>query len=571
MPFKNFTTGQLLGLNEDPNPQRLEDGELTRARNVSRTGNMVGTRPGAVRPGSLEDYENQNDENKPIQGLWEYRQNFDTGRQLLTIAEHTDYDDSGIFYEDDGRLPKGGAWPTMSTGQDNVWTFASFQNQMFAAGGAATDDFITWDGNTANSAVTVDVQDSAPASVRPQYVFAWNNYILMNGMRGGVLADNNPMASRYCDFGADPTVPANWNIGNTLGFTSAAVAGLDSYGKVYSTGFGSYEDNQGQWLLVLTNKSLQAYVLDKDEDFAFSDAIPNGCVNQRAFVNLGLDSGDCIYMSERGFHSLRQSQAHGLKSDFFISEKIRPTFATIRRSRMKYSVGAYDDQLGVAVWAVTTGGNAAHNLLLVLDVKDQERITARNAHWYLWSLSGGLNINAMYFGRSDDDDRRLYFGTTEGDVGYFDGEVFSDFTSAGGAASAYKAEIQTKHNDLGTTLERKTLGDGMITLQPGGTHKPSMTFIFDYGARRSSDRNLTMASVSGDTWAGDGPVGTLVWGTGKWAPSTATRDEKFYGAGQFRTVAFNVSHSTANQPFRVGKIDYQAAGVGEATGNVEAA
>jgi len=572
MSFKQFTTGQLKGLNEDPNPHRLETGELTIANNVARLGNMVGTRPGAVRPGSGEDYENQIPNSKPIQGLWEYRQNFDTGRQLLAIAEHGDYASAGIFFEDDARLPAGGSWPTMTAGKDNVWTFASFQNQMFAAGGAAGDDFITWDGDTGNSAVTVDVQDSALASVRPQYVFAWNNYLLINGLRGGVLADNNPTTSLYCDFGEDPTDTTKWDNGNTLGYSAVALAGVDSYGKAYTTGFGSYEDNQGQWLLVLTNMSIQTYKLDASSDFAFSDAVPNGCVSQRAFVNLGLDAGDAVYMSERGFHSLRQSQTHGVKSDFYISEKIRETFKTLNRVRMKYTCSAYDDQLGVAVWAVSTGSNTAHDTLLVLDVKDQERITARNARWYIWRLSGGLNINAMYFGRSNNDERRLYFGTTLGDIGYFDANVFSDFTSAGGAASAYIAELQTKHEDLGTTLTRKTLGDGVITLQPGGSYKPVMKYIFDYGSRRSAGRSLTMPTVSGGLW---GPTaGAMTWGPtgdGVWAAGTATRDEKFYGTGQFRTVAFNVSHATAGQPFRVGKIDYQVAGAGEARGDVAAA
>jgi hypothetical protein len=562
--FRPYTTGILGGLNENGNPHSLADDDLSLALNTGRFEDEVGTRPGTTRPAAGEDFASWVDEQNVVQGIFEFRKNFDTDRRLLVITEHAADAGAGkcaVSYEDDARVNIDGGHPLMTAGQNYVWTAAMYQNKMFFAGGDTLDDFCVWDGNVANSLDIVALVDSGANRLRPQYVKAWRNFIFINGLRGQELAENNPAASRFCDFGTDATVVANWKDENTLGY-EAATPGVDSFGKTYTTGFGQYQDNNGDWLLVLLNNGIQSYQLSSAGALTFSDAIPNGCVSQRAFVDLGLDSGDAIYMSERGIHSLRQSQEHGYKADEFISEKIRPTFATLNRTRYKYAIGAYNDVDGYVVFAVSTGSNNTHDLLIVLDVKDQERITAKNAKWYLWRLQGGLVINAMTFARASDDSRRLYFGTTNGDVGYFNAEVFSDFDTAGGAAAAYEVEWQTKHRDLGTTLMNKTLGDVMVTLAPGGAYTPTLKFVFDYGAKVSAGRSLTMARSPG------GIVDEAIVGTSTVGARHVYSDELVYGSGEGRTIAFRFTHSTANQPFRVSKVDFEVAGGGEATGNV---
>ena len=99
MPFRRFSTGVLAGLNEDLNPHSLRDNELVVASNTARIGKAVGTRPGTLRPGSGEDYENQLPEvaasKVPVQGMFEYRKDFDIGRRLIVVAEGSGTSDSG--------------------------------------------------------------------------------------------------------------------------------------------------------------------------------------------------------------------------------------------------------------------------------------------------------------------------------------------------------------------------------------------------------------------------------------------------------------------------------------------
>jgi hypothetical protein len=542
--------GPFNGLNEDENPHALNPNDLVEARNCVNRGRTTGTRPGTIREPTDSQYENVTTGGNPIQGLHEHRENVDTGRHLIAVGDNGGT--QNVFYEDDSLIPNDAA---ITGDKDNVWTFASHNNKTYGAGGAATDDFWVWDGVVGTGAADIAIVDSAAAPIRPNCVFAWRNYLFINALRGGVLADNNTSVSRFCDFATDPTVITNWSHGNTIGFTA--------FGNSFSTGFGTYEDNNGDFLLLLHNDHIESVVLDPRSalsvPFFINDKISNGCVSQRAFVPLGLDAGDAVYMSDRGIHSLRQSQEHGSKADEFLSWKIRPTFASLNNARKKYAVGAYDYVNGYALWAVSTGSETAHDKLLVLDVKDQDQITARNARWAVWDISG-RNINELKMMRDQNDVPRLYFGTTVGDVGYFSTDIYSDVGDTT-SVSGYTVSFQNAHNAHNSTLRKNTLGDVSVTLQPGGSYKPQMRFHFDYGARTSRAKPLSMASASG------GVFGSAVFGVDVFGAAAATREEKVYGSGSGYTVGFSVMHSGVNEPFWVSRIGYEISDTGESTGD----
>lgn len=560
--YEQFTANLTGGLHQDENPAHLEDDELTECTNIALYDTMVGTRPGTVRPGAGEDYETALSEANPIQGMFEYRKNFDEGRVLIAIADHTSAPATSarVFYEDGARLPIGSA-AVITAGANNIWTFTEHNNLLVAAGGAAADDVWYWDGNVANPPVTIAIVDSAAARIRPQYVFAWNNYLFINGMRGGVLADNNPSATRYANFAQDVTLASSWSHGNTIGF-DATIKGLDTYGLNFSTGFATYRDNAGDWLLMLGNRNITSAILSPASDFAVTDVIANGCVSQRAFVPLGLDSGDGIYLSQHGIHSLRQSQQHGRRADTYLSWKIRSFFATLNRARLKYACGAYDQANGRVIFAVSTGSNTSNDTLLVLDVKDVEEITSKTARWSIWNLNGPSGrkfVQTLTYARDATDNYHLYIGTSTGDVLRFSNTVFSDLDTA------YTAKIVSKHRDYGSIIQAKRLGDIMLTLAPGGGYTPTMKFLFDYGRRTSSQRQLRMPVSTGSAF------GTGVFGTATFGSASTTSDTKVYGAGSGRTIAFEISHSGKNQPFRIGKIDHQVMLMGEDTGDASAA
>jgi hypothetical protein len=319
----------------------------------------------------------------------------------------------------------------------------------------------------------------------------------------------------------------------------------------------SFRDNTGDYLMLLYNDHIQTVNLNPQSGFNVpffvSDKIANGCVNQRAYVSLGLDAGDAIYMSERGVHALKQSQTHGTKSDTFISWKIRPFFKGLNRNRLKYAVGAYDFRNGRVLFAVTTGSNVTHDAILCLDVKDDDTITADNARWSIWYIGGSKSINELKMLRDENDVWRMHFGTTTGEVGYFNDDTFKDF------GVSYVSRFQTAHDAMGSTLTSKNLGDVNVTLQPGGSYKPQINFHFDYGRNVSKNRYLKMAAITGAEWGVDD------WSQGVWAEGYATWSDKVYGSGSGSTVGFSIEHQ--GDPFFISSIDYQIRITGETTGD----
>ncbi len=551
-----YTTGPLRGLNENLSPDALAPGDLKESINACRFGEMYGTRPGTIRPASGEDYENKTTGGNPIQLLYEYRKNFDEDRVMIAIGD--DGGSQNVFHEDAALLTAG---PTITAGQDNIWTADIFNNTAWFAGGAASDDFFHWDGNTSNAPVALELEDSASARIRPKYVKQYSGYLLINGLRGGVLADNNPMVTRFCTFSEDPTDKTKWAVGNTVGFSTNRTGYLDAFGKVFSTGFGEYEDIDGKWLLLLTNKGIVGAVLDESDDFRTTDGIATGCVSQRAYVNLGLDASDAVYMSEQGIHSLRQSQTFGSRQDQFISWKIAETFKTLNKGRLKFAVAAYDRLNGRVVFAVSTGSNTGNDTLLVLDLSNETELTAKSASWSIWKLrsaTGPLHVNELLYARDDTSagEYHLYAGTDEGDVIRFTDTVYNDLT-----VGTYAVAFTTRDDPLGTHLQEKGLGDVNVVLQPGGTYKPTCQFMFDFGNTKSKAKPMTMKGTGGAVW------GTGVWGTDFWTKQNVTRTESLYGVGKGHTIGFRFAHSGNNEPFRVGRTDFEAMVTGKDAGS----
>lgn len=535
------------GLNEDENPHALADGELSSCLNVYRRGDTVGARPGLEHEDSGDDYDARNADPAEIQGLEEVRKAQDGTRFLICI---TDVSGTGEVKRAKGTVQTQDGAVQITSGQNNVWTFAQHAGKVYMAGGAATDTFNSWDLEAGNNVAHVPILDNASAAMFPKYVIEYNNFLHVNGFEGTAV-DNNPMMARYSALNDGDT----WPIENNYGGQSA-IGGFDSFGHTFSTGFGRYVDNEGDWLLYLTNKRIfpVRFTGDSAKPFVIDSGIQNGCVHQRAFVSLGLDSGDAIYISEHGIHSLRQSQQYGGKIDRFISWKIRNTFRALNKSRLKFAVGAYWKTKGLVVFAVTSGGNTKHDMLLALDVRDVDTIDAEHARWYIWKLPSTLHINAMTQARSDDDDWYIYVGTVEGDVCRLNVETFMDL------AVGYNWDFITKHNDFGIPGARKTLGDYYLESQVDATSadydiliKP----IFDYGTREGCAKSFPVSFDAGSV-VGTGAVGTAVLGQ-----ENRTLFKKEYGVGEGNSIATRFSSTGSNQPWYLIQYAHQVSVEGE--------
>jgi hypothetical protein len=528
------------GLNEDENPAALERNDCSINRNSWRRGTSRGTRPGFNRDTLF--YTNSAGLGDAVNGIVDYRYGNDTSQFLVVVAN------GGIFTADGVNVKNAGT--AVTAGANHRWTFAQHKGVLYGAGGTGTNNFWSWPG--AGTTSNVAMLDLTPAAIYPTYVFEKWNFGFTSGFRnaaGSLATDlsSGPMIVRYSALNDMMT----WASGGTFGGTSA-VGGFSSYGDEFLTGFGEFSNNSGDWLLALSNKRLYAVGNTGDSIAPFYTppigVVMNGCVHQNAFVSLGLDSGDAIYLSRVGIHSVRISEQFGERIDTFLSWKIRQTFRTLNQTALHRSVGAYDPKRGCVLFAVPTGSNSNPDTILCLDVKNNANLAANTAEWDVWSMAGSLSsdqrlITALVTARIDSGTTGffIYGGNVEGDVGRFD-------DSSSGAHSdlglPYDVQFRTRHEDYGMSGVTKSLGDLYVTLQPGGSHRPTVTPIYDYGDSQGSTLSLRMPDVGG-------VVGSMVVGIGVVGGGSTTNTDKVYPRGAGETIALEFRHSGANEPFYI--------------------
>jgi len=528
------------GLNLDENPNAVRADELISALNVWYRGASIGTRPGA-------GYETEGSAftaavTGPVQGGVEYRLGNDATRHLVVVSNGTLYDSNGST-----TITKG-AGVTVASGATRLWTFAVHNDVLYAAGGSGTDSPWYWAGS--GNATLLSILNASAAALSPTYIFAKWNRLFACQFRvtgtGAIATDitSNPMTPRYSALN-QPTV---WPTGNT--FAGTGVGGLPAYGDEYLTGFGEYTDNDGDFLMLLTNRHI--YAVQEDPNNPLSPfyisrkgAISFGCVSQRAFVSLGLDSGDAIYLSEHGIHSLRQTQQFGASEDKMISWKIRPLFRTINRAAIQNAVGSYFREEGVVVFAVPTGSDTFNSLILILDVKGQKEVTSESARWFTARIAPGTSsgkITTLFPARSSAGRWYLYGGTQGGDVFRFDDTSNEDF------GSAYEASFQTPWADFGAPQQQKILGDLYCQLQPRGDYAARVSVMADFGARTSGPYTVALPGT------GNPEYGAAIYGDATYGTQQITNQKRIYATGFGTNFSIRVTRSAAAQPYYIAKL-----------------
>ena len=527
---------ELGGINEDENPQSLRPFDLRIGSNCARKGGTLGTRPG-VKYGDT-DYAAALAGTPGIQGLYEFIRNKDADRDVVVVAD-------GAVYKNnvDAALGKGGA--TITTGDNNLWTFAVFQDKLFAAGGALNDDFWYWDGTGAGSGVIAPIA----LGLNVEFVFSKWNMLFVCGMDGTTF-DDNALVYRYCDFATDATDPLNWKSSNSIpGQLLGENFGVDARGDEYATGFGSYTDNRGDFLIALTNKRIVSFginpTLTSNADaFIVVDTVPTGCVNQNAFVSLGLDSGEAIYMSRDGVHSLAQSQQYGNKVGQYLSWPIRNTFKTLNPNRFDNVSAAYWRNEGMVLFSVSTGSETVNNLILCLDIRGADVISQETVRWYKWELNG-ITCNRIVPMRGSDGKPYPYVGGIAGEVVRFDRDSYSDLTTG-----AISTTIQTKDEDFGIPGREKHIGDLYVSMQGLGGATVQHSFMLDDGGKTGQTSLLDVPNT-GSLW------GTGVWGTAVWGTQNTVKRHRVPGVGSSPTLGHRFTHTGANKAFWVGLINQE--------------
>jgi hypothetical protein len=516
-----------------------------------------------------------------VDGIFEYRKDFGGTREL--IVAHV-----GQFYRNYTTptaldLITNSITTTLSaSGASTPWHFAQWRNKLFGAGGAAADDAWAIDDPTSGNPVVQLAMDNASGtpSFTPKLIFEKWNYIFgaqfynINTATVSTDTNANPLVVRYSDLGAIDetdinTLGASFPYSNAIG--GPGIGGFSGNWGDWITGFGEYTDNNGDWLIVGTNRRLYSVRQTPigDRPFAITDEIPNGLVTQRAFVPLGVDSGDAIYMSTQGIHSLRQSQQHGTKANTFLSWPIRNTFAGLNRARLNQVSGAYWPTEGLVVFTVPNGTSTFNNLILAMDIKSAGNadLTPENVNWYTWELAGTGHAGAgaipesvASFASATDSGGvpYIYAGTYSGDVLHAQTGTFSDQGTTSASQVAYSMEWRT---------DERTLD------MPGrvGDYSPELTAFFDFG-RRPVTRQVSMQAANvTSVWDTETVSGTpdgdgAVWDVSSWSSdfAVASGKQNFEGSGE--TMSFQMTHTGANQPAGIVGLAYELAALGEDQG-----
>ena len=551
MPYRPATLNTLGGLNEDENPSSLQQDQLRKAFNCARKGSLTGTRPGLVYDAEYTDAISGTPE---IQGIEEFRSVRDANRSLVTVAG------GAIHYNETDTLTKSGA--TVSSGAGNLWSFASYQDLLWAAGGASGDTVWTWDGDTSGTPTATG--RLAPLGIKPQYVFAKFNTLFLGGFLDGTDAWNNPLVGRYCDYASDATDVLSWPNSNAIpGVLLGENPGVGSYGSEYNTGFGSYQDNQGDFLMFLTNQRIIAFrqnpsVTSNANRFVQTDAIANGCVSQHAYIDLGYDQGDAVYVSQHGVHSMALSQQFGNRENAFLSWPIRKTWDTVNRSMLPRTMGAYWPEEGMVLIAVATGSSTHLDTILCMDIKGAGQITPDTVRWYKWPISAA-NVNVLKAARDPDGVPRIYAGGQGGEVAPFSRSSYADL------GSSFSVNFRTKDEDYGLPSVEKSIGNTLMVISGIDSYSPTHRYILDDGNKPGKISNLHITSggfvldnASGNlSGASQLDVGVLG------SEENLSRD-RVRGVGSGYTISHEFSHSGINEPFFIGQITQDVAAQGMA-------
>ena len=542
MPYQDQKLSGLQGLNEDETSDQLGPLELTEALNTCRFGSSYGTRPGLAFEAAGTGNYSATVAAGLVQGGTEFGvRNNTTDNWLVSVVNGNVYYDSGS-----GALVKTGV-TISATGR---WTFAQYNGSLYGAGGANNDRVWKWTGAAADALSPVTFESDTNADgiadtlIDAKYVLEKWNYGFLAGMND-TAADNNPMVVRYSSLGDLDT----WPVGNTIG-GSSAIGGFDSYGGNAITGLAEFSAGGREWVLVLTQKRIYSVIQlpDPETPFHVDDTIANGCVAQQAFVSLGVDSGDAIYLSRKGIHSLRQSQQFGGREDAFLSWKVRQAFNTANFTTIQNSSGVYWEKEGLVLFAIPTGSSTWPDLVLCLDIKGIEELSARTARWSFWrpSLGAGVGITSLFICKDASTALEyVYLGTTDGKVCRFQRIVYDDL------GNAYIAKFRTKDEDFGVPRNDKGVGDMLTTLRftARGSTIQYQT-VFNRGTKQGSVRTLAL-SGSQALWD------SARWDQDIWGSAVQETERKIYGTGSGRTISHRFSCANRDEPFFLIELGYQ--------------
>lgn len=146
------------------------------------------------------------------------------------------------------------------------------------------------------------------------------------------------------------------------------------------------------------------------------EKVSNGisAISHGAAVNIDMD--DCLFISDRGFHSMGTTNAYGDFTGSFLSEKIQNAFNSFTDSRKKYTQGIYLSKYSSVFFTVSQNAGSTQDMVWAYNVKFKE--------WYRWP-----NVNLASVSKYTDSSGtdNLMFGDYESRLVKVNPLVYTDY------------------------------------------------------------------------------------------------------------------------------------------------
>lgn len=208
-----------------------------------------------------------------------------------------------------------------------------------------------------------------------------------------------------------------------------------------------------------------------DLPLAFQQAVFNERSGGPTNIHAVVAANDCLYWISRNFDVKKM---RGDRSVVSIGRAVQPFLRGLNDSRRIYTIGGWEPQYRMVVWAVSDGSDTTNKTLLMLQVD--------TGQFYFRTISRNAFANRIVSG-----ELRLIGG---GYSGFFYNEFDSSTTgNLDDAASAIDADIMTPRHHLGLPGIYKKSPYAWVELDPIGSE--SVTFQYQL------DDSNTWTSFSG--------------------------------------------------------------------------
>jgi hypothetical protein len=516
------------GLNDDSNNAALDDRDLRISKNMMfYRERLIGGRFGYIK----DPFSAALNSGAAITGIYDWHPDRDADPRPIFIAGDKIYEDVDGTATD---LSNGAAF---TAGANNVFTFSTVKGKLYGTNGVDVP-------------FELDFADAADAEALPgwfgnnrkaKYFHSQFGYLFAAGFTGtgdtggSEGAAQHPMGIQHSEYNdANTWLEAN-NVEKAGGFAT--------FGDEYVTGIYRHRD----FMMIGTNKRTYpvAFTGDIYSRFAIQRALDVGLAHQRAVVSINGEY--TFFMDPQGHvHQVREV-ARGFGDvgvSRSLSSKIRNYIANLNRTRIQYSHGAYLEDRGWVVFAVSYGVNqATHNDLMILDL-NQFPLDEPDPRAARWMIFKNVPANAMAVLLRDRESdaasipavngyQTLVFGTTTGWAKRFTESVSYDLADDDTQVEI-ETDMATKYFDFGVPAQEKSVVEAYFDVEPSSDDTgPTVTMEYDYSFRQSDPRNIDMA---GNIGAGTplGPAsGAFVLDTDRLASAEQiTRNRiAFVGAG----------------------------------------